>query len=140
MTEVLFVETTAGRMETDACELAESSYTRGHRLQIITSGEEEASRLDQLLWTFRPDSFVPHGVFEEHSAQATLPIVITTGEERIGNIDSMLMMGYCPVEVVGRFAQVFHLVVVDQDERLAASRRYWAQLKEAGFTLRHRRR
>ena len=116
MTEVLFFETTAGRLETEACEVAERSYTQGHRLQIIASGEEQAARLDELLWTFRPDSFVPHGVFAEQSAQAALPIVITTGEERIGNIDSMLMMDYCPVEVVGRFAQVFHLVVVDQDE------------------------
>jgi DNA polymerase-3 subunit chi len=140
MTEVIFVETTAGRMETRACEIAERSYTQGHRLQIIAAGEEQASRLDELLWTFRPDSFVPHDLFEEQSAQVISPIIITTAEERIGDFDSMLMMGYCPVEVVGRFAQVFHLVVVDHDERLDASRRYWAQLKETGFTLRHQRR
>jgi len=34
MTEVIFVEVTASRMEIRACEIAEQTYAQGERLQI----------------------------------------------------------------------------------------------------------
>ena len=63
MTEVIFVEVNAGRMEMRACEIAEENYARGRRLQIITVDQEQAERLDDLLWTFKPDTFIPHGLW-----------------------------------------------------------------------------
>ncbi len=139
MTEVLFVEVTARRMEMRACEIAERTYTQGNRLQIIAADQNQAARLDDLLWTFRPDSFVPHGLFEEEKDEPPQPVVITTKLEPIPGIESLLMLNYCPTELVGQFSQVIHLIIVDNPERLQASREYWAQLREAGFSLRHQK-
>jgi DNA polymerase-3 subunit chi len=139
MTEVLFVEVTARRMEMRACEIAERTYTQGKRLQIIVADQSQARRLDDLLWTFRPDSFVPHGLFEEEKDQPPQPVVITTNLEPIPGIETLLMLNYCPIELVGQFSQVIHLIIVDNQERLQASREYWTQLKEAGFTLIHQK-
>lgn len=139
MTEVLFIEVTARRMEMRACEIAERTYTQGNRLQIIAADQNQAARLDDLLWTFRPDSFVPHGLFEEERDEPPQPVVITTKLEPIPGIESLLMLNYCPTELVGQFSHVIHLIIVDNPERLQASRDYWAQLKEAGFSLRHQK-
>jgi DNA polymerase IIIc chi subunit len=54
MTEITFVEVTASRMEMRACEIAEHTYAQGERLQIIALDEEQAARLDDLLWTYKP--------------------------------------------------------------------------------------
>jgi DNA polymerase IIIc chi subunit len=45
MTEVIFVEVTASRMEIRACEIAEQTYAQGERLQIIAIDKEQAARL-----------------------------------------------------------------------------------------------
>ncbi len=126
-------------MEMRACEIAERTYTQGNRLQIIAADQNQAARLDDLLWTFRPDSFVPHGLFEEERDEPPQPVVITTKLEPIPGIESLLMLNYCPTELVGQFSHVIHLIIVDNPERLQASRDYWAQLKEAGFSLRHQK-
>ena len=140
MTEVLFVEVAQSRMETRACEIAERTYVRGDKLQIIAGDQQQATRLDDLLWTFRPDSFVPHRFSRGEKDEVTSPVVITIDEEKIPGFEFLLMLNYCPVEIVEQFSQVTHLVVVDNQERLEASRHYWAQLKEAGFVLRHQKR
>jgi len=140
MTEVLFVETTASRMEVRACEIAEGLYAKGGSLLIIAEDDKQAERLDDLLWTFKPDSFVPHGISSGSADEADQPVLITTANERLKKRNSLLMMDYLEAELVGQFPHAVHLVVVDNPERLVASREYWTQLKEAGFTLRHQKR
>ena len=140
MTEITFVEVTASRMEMRACEIAEHTYAQGERLQIIALDEEQAARLDDLLWTYKPDNFVPHGRWKSMDSESDHPVVITTRKERVPGIASLLTMDYCPVKMVQQFSKVIHVVVVDNQERLEASRRYWTLLKEAGFSLRHRKR
>jgi DNA polymerase-3 subunit chi len=140
MTEVVFVEVTASKIETRACEIAEHTYAQGERLQIIALDEEQAARLDDLLWTYKPDNFVPHGRWKSMDSESDHPVVITTRKERVPGIASLLTMDYCPVKMVQQFSKVIHVVVVDNQERLEASRRYWTLLKDAGFSLRHRKR
>jgi len=43
-----------------ACRLAEKVYKLGHRLYIHTGDAAHSRLLDELLWTFRSGSFVPH--------------------------------------------------------------------------------
>jgi len=140
MTEVIFVEVTASRMEIRACEIAEHTYAQGKRLQINAIDEEQAARLDDLLWTYKPDNFVPHGLWKSMDNESAQPVVITTRKERVPEIASLLTMDYCPVEMVQQFSKVIHVVLADNQERLEASRRYWTLLKDAGFSLRHQKR
>jgi len=140
MTEVLFVEVAASRMEMRACEIAEHTYAQGERLQIIAIDEEQAARLDDLLWTYKPNNFVPHGRWKSMDNESAQPVVITTRKERVPGIASLLTMDYCPVEMVQQFSKVIHVVVADNQERLEASRRYWTLLKDAGVSLRHQKR
>ena len=59
-----------------ACRLAEKAWQQGHRILIQTDSADDSRQLDELLWTFRDGSFVPHGVAgsEQDDEQ---PIVIS---------------------------------------------------------------
>ena len=51
-----------------AARLADKAFARGHRIFINAADQGQAEALDQLLWHFRPASFLPHGlVGEEHA-------------------------------------------------------------------------
>jgi DNA polymerase-3 subunit chi len=43
-----------------ACRLAEKAFSHGLRIYIHTDDAGETSRLDELLWTYRDGSFLPH--------------------------------------------------------------------------------
>ncbi len=139
MTEVLFVEVTTSRLEFRACEITEEIYGRGEKLQILAPDPAQASRLDDLLWTFRPDSFIPHGMLESNGSNPGLPVVISTREQQVPGMRHLLMLEFSSPEFLGSFVQAIHLVVVDNRARREASRRYWVQLRDAGFALRHQK-
>jgi DNA polymerase-3 subunit chi len=63
------------------CRLVDKAYQQKHHVYIYINSAEEAKVLDDLLWTFRDTSFIPHG----------LQLETTTAEPvRIGfpNMDS----------------------------------------------------
>jgi DNA polymerase-3 subunit chi len=44
------------------CRLSEKAYKTHHQVYIYTASDEEARKLNELLWTFRDISFVPHSI------------------------------------------------------------------------------
>ena len=62
-----------------ACRLAEKAYRQGQHVYIYTSGEQHSAQLSELLWSFRPDSFVPHDI-QQANVQASSPVLIAHDE------------------------------------------------------------
>ena len=56
------------------CRLADKAWQLGHTVLIYTTDEQESRQLDELLWSFRDDSFVPHGLASE--TQQDIPAVL----------------------------------------------------------------
>jgi len=47
-----------------ACRLADKAYRLGNRVFIHTESAEQTRLLDDLLWTFQQNSFVPHAIYQ----------------------------------------------------------------------------
>lgn len=62
-----------------ACRLAEKAYKLNQRIHAHVDSAAQARELDDLLWTFRQGSFVPHELLDG-SRPAEAPITIGTGE------------------------------------------------------------
>lgn len=46
-----------------ACKLIEKAYRSGCFCYVLTDSEQQSHTLDELLWTFRPNSFIPHEIY-----------------------------------------------------------------------------
>jgi DNA polymerase-3 subunit chi len=80
MSEILFYHLETQPLERVLPLLLEKSLERGWRAVVETSSPERASALDALLWTFRDDSFLPHGIGGEPT-DPDQPILIAMGPE-----------------------------------------------------------
>ena len=49
-------------LELLACKLAEKAIRSGHRIYIQTETAEQAKQLDELLWSYKAESFLPHAL------------------------------------------------------------------------------
>ncbi len=48
------------------CQLIEKIHDEQHAIYINAHSHEEAAHLDQLLWTYREDSFLPHNIYNDN--------------------------------------------------------------------------
>jgi DNA polymerase-3 subunit chi len=131
MPEVLFYHLTLSTLEEALPGLLERSLARGWRAVVQSGTEERRNALDQLLWTFRDDSFLAHGTdAEPHAAEQ--PVLLTTrpGNENGAGI-RFLVDGAEPPDLSGYERVVFLFDGHDQMQ-VEAARRHWAAAKADG--------
>ena len=114
-----------------AARLADKAFQRGHAIFINAVDESQARALDELLWSFRPASVLPHGLYGEEQSEM---IAIGWGQEPEGHNDLLINL---QLEIPGFFSRFRRVAeVVTQDpESLMALRRSWTFYKERGYQL-----
>ncbi|MEJ2129351.1 MAG: DNA polymerase III subunit chi [Woeseiaceae bacterium] len=120
--------------QTFACRLAEKAYRLNNTVHIHTGNRGDADRLDELLWTFRDGSFVPHERLSAAAQNIESPITIGCENEPVEPRD--LLINLCdeiPACAEG-FPRVAELVTSDDDCK-QLSRRRFAAYRDKGHTL-----
>jgi DNA polymerase-3 subunit chi len=114
-----------------AARLTDKAFQQGHRVFINASSEAQAKELDQLLWSFRPASFLPHDL---HGGQQSQKVAIGWGQDPDNHDDLLINLNLEIPPFFGRFHRVAELVTQD-DASLAALRTSWTFYKERGYQL-----
>jgi DNA polymerase-3 subunit chi len=115
------------------CRLSEKAYKQGHQVFINTNTGEQLKQLDDMLWTFTANSFLPHGRYGEN-ADSTHPVLLGHAIEPEGPSDVLLNLCSDVPAFFSRFNRVAELVGGDETQRQAARERY-RFYKDRGYTL-----
>jgi DNA polymerase-3 subunit chi len=115
------------------CRLAEKAYKQGHQIYINAESGQQLKQLDDLLWTFRAGSFLPHAVYET-GATANPPILLGHAVEPEGASDVLVNLSSEIPAYFSRFSRVAELVGGSGEQRAAARERY-RFYKDRGYTL-----
>lgn len=110
-----------------ACRIAEKAWLHGHRVHLHVDSPESARRLDDLLWTWRDESFVPHavrGADEPADADGGLPVTIGWGRVPDSAADVLLNLDARVPDGFERFARVAEFVGGAETDRNAGRERF----------------
>lgn len=110
--------------ETLACRIVEKAYTRGHKVFIQTRDSQQAERMDQLLWTFRQGSFLPHERLNRQNTDDMAPILIGWDREPTGSHDVLVNLTDSVPGFFSRFERVMEVVDDNEDVKQQARERY----------------
>jgi DNA polymerase-3 subunit chi len=116
-----------------ACRLADKAYRLGHTVYLLMPSEVQAAALDDLLWTFRQDSFVPHERYPLTSAEGS-PVLIGVAPPREVNAQVLINFTDALPDGFERYDRVVELVDAHPDV-LAKSRERFRQYRELDCTL-----
>jgi len=121
----------AGERLQVAARLTDKAFRQGHRIFINAADREQALELDTLLWSFRPSSFIPHGLLgEDHSAT----VAIGWGQEPDDHNDLLINLQLQVPPFFSRFRRVAE-VVTQEPASLQALRQSWRFYQERGYQL-----
>jgi DNA polymerase-3 subunit chi len=106
-----------------SCRLAEKAYKLGHRVYLHAESPAQAQRLDELLWTFRDGSFVPHAL-EGDRVDPPPPILIGSSEAAARDADLLITLSASVPPFYERFPRVAEIVDQTEDSRRAGRERF----------------
>jgi DNA polymerase-3 subunit chi len=117
-----------------ACKLAEKAYRLNNTVHIEAATDGDVSRLDDLLWTFRDGSFVPHEVLSQATAEPRSPVRISSGIANITPCDLLINLCDGIPACAKAFPRVAELVSSD-DSCKQEGRKRFAAYRDQGHTL-----
>ncbi len=114
-----------------ACRLCEKAIILGHKIFVIAESEAQQNQLDDLLWEFKPASFVPHAKIDQkdvsnHSVLLCLNEVPDTAN------DVLINLGREACQQHAQFSRINEILSADQ-ESLAAGRVAYRFYQSQGY-------
>lgn len=135
MAEIFFYQLKGQTPEQVLPALLQKSLERGWRVVVQASSEERVEALDAHLWTWRDDSFLPHGTWRDADA-ARQPILLTVNEDNPnGAAIRFLIDGANMPANASAYQRVVLLFDGDDPEAIEAARSRWGEAKSAGFEV-----
>lgn len=112
--------------------LLEKAHEVGQSVLIKTEMAERSDYLNSLLWTYKPDSFLPHGV-EKDGFPEKQPIFITHKDNYNPNESTLcVLVDNLPVPLDDNFTRVLYFFDGRNPESLSKAREEWKRVSAAG--------
>jgi DNA polymerase III subunit chi len=118
-----------------ACRLVERIWATKLRILIYCPEQVVAQSLNRLLWTFRQDSFLPHGFYNRVDPVWT-PVLISSDGRPETECQVLINLSSEIPSFVDRFARVCE--IIDNDSlNIHAGRERFRRYRERGYSLVH---
>ena len=128
---ILAATDTAARLRF-ACRLTEKAYGLKHQIYAHTSSAAVARELDELLWTFRQGSFVPHELLQPGQPETVAPVTIGHIDQSDTSGDFLINLADEIPPFFDQFSRVAEIVDSTSDGRRAGRERF-SFYKDNGF-------
>ncbi|MDF3194257.1 DNA polymerase III subunit chi [Pseudomonas sp. 1928-m] len=112
-----------------ACQLAMKAWRAGLPVFLRGSDAQQCTEVDELLWRFKAESFVPHSLYQD-DAQA--PVVIGLDEEPSSAQGVLINLGSTLSPQVERFSRVIE-IVNQEPNLLTACRENFRSYRQRGY-------
>ena len=137
MTEVLFYHLEHQPLERVLPSLVEKTLERGWRAVVQAGSEERVEALDALLWTYREESFLPHGTKRDGNAAAH-PVYLTMLEENPNGATVRFLVDGAEAPDLTAYARVVYMFEGRDAAAVAKAREQWRSAKAAGCEVTYR--
>lgn len=129
--QVSFYHLTRVNLQKSLPKLLEKIIQKGERVVVMVQTEAEVTSWNETLWTYHPQSFLPHGTAKEGCATEQ-PIWIACGMENPNGASVMVRPGVeaAPgVELLSAqgFQKMIHVFEADVEEGLAQAKNLWGR-------------
>jgi DNA polymerase-3 subunit chi len=122
-----------------ACRLVEKAMGQGLKIYIHTDNEKAAMDMDDLLWSFKPESFIPHaivGIDVELGDDDEVPVYIGYFDKAPTGADLLVNLSKDIPPFHDSFPRIAEIVPNVESAKVNL-REHWSTYKAQGYTLEH---
>ncbi len=113
------------------CRFIEKVERLGHSILVVVDTQEEAQELDDLLWSFKPESFIAHHIIGgDEEAKVEITYTANAGEHH----DVLINLSSQIPEYFSRFARAAE-IVIQEPKILENTREHYKFYKQRGYPI-----
>ncbi len=109
-------------------ELLEKTLARGWRALVRCAGRDRLEHLDGWLWSYRDDSFLPHGAGDAPGA-ARQPVLLTTAADNANGAQAVFLIDGADPPALDEYERCVVLFDGRDAAALSKARERWREVK-----------
>lgn len=116
--------------------LLQKAYASGHHVLVKVGTAERVEFINNALWTFSDESFLPHGSRKDGQAD-NQPIWLTSENDNANNASYLFLVDGAEVDVktAEKYERLFNVFDGNAQNLLEQARNLWKIFKDAGFEV-----
>ncbi len=134
MTDIQIYHLTTTRLEQALPKLLEKSLQAGFKARVKLATPEKAELMNAMLWTYNPDSFLPHGTKGDGYAELQ-PIYLTEADDNPSHADLFVITDGSMVSPDASLKRVLDVFDGGNDAEVTAARERWKQYQAQGHSV-----
>ncbi len=133
LTSIQFYHLTTSPLAKALPKLLERAVVGGYRVCLVAESDEFVEQLNQLLWTYDPSSFLPHGSDKDVQPESQ-PILLSTSIEPLNSANLLVVTDGRKVKntTYGRILDIFD---GNDPQATVFARERWKEYKNAGYEI-----
>jgi DNA polymerase-3 subunit chi len=137
MTDVLFYHLERQSLEQALPILLDLSMQRDWRVVVQAGSLERVKILNEHLWTYQDDSFMPHGASGDMAPEdeAGQLIWLTDSAESPNNAQVLFLVDGADRDEIKQFERCIYIFDGGDDEAVRQARDKWKSLSDGGYNL-----
>ena len=113
--------------------LLEKTQKKGWRA-LVKLPEAQLKEMDEYLWTYKDDSFLPHGRDDEPMADQQ-PVALSTSAETANGYQAVFLLGGSDIEDMSGVERCMIMINGRSEADVTHERQRWKALKDTGASL-----
>lgn len=134
MTSIQFYHLLTTPLERALPKLLEKAVSGGFKTLLVADSPERVEVLNQLLWTYDQDSFLPHGSAADGHVELQ-PILLSTELNPANGANLLLVTNGVKPEKPEAFERIIDMFDGRDPQAVENARKRWTAYKEAGLEL-----
>lgn len=130
MTSVFFIELSISNKIRYVCDIVEKFYNQNLTVHIFTKDKQSAHLVDQQLWSWKPNSFVPHKQVSEEAQDADEPVLISSSGEWPQPAQALVLFDPLPADVFLDYDYVVDFAETYDQSKVAESRKRFRLVRD----------
>ena len=115
-------------------ELLEKTLQKGWRAIVRSPAPERLEQLDGWLWSYRDESFLPHGLHSEPMAERQ-PVLLTTGNDNANGAQALFLIDGAEASSLEGYERCILMFDGRDEVALGEARARWKVFKAAGHPV-----
>lgn len=128
----ILAQNTPAARNLHTAKLVDKAHQQGDRVGIVCDTMQHAQELDDLLWNFSPDAFIPHSIIPDSATTCTDPVGILLCPPVAEDWDTVIILSATLPTDADRFKRLA-LVAHNDEAVLAQARSHFKQLRTLGI-------
>jgi DNA polymerase-3 subunit chi len=129
MTEIFFYHLDQRSLDEVLPALLERSLERGWRAAVQAGSEERVEALSTRLWTYREESFLPHGTIRDGAPEAN-PVYLTTADDNPNAAQVRFLVDGAEIADPSTYMRVVYIFDGRDADAVARARADWQAAKD----------